>query len=82
MLFAFLLLDVILLAFVLFPEGFRLKGWQPDYLRQLGEGAIVYPGAVVTPRRTIGEESVVGAGSIPAASVPHLSAICTVLLMK
>ena len=50
MLFAFLLLDVILLAFVLFPEGFRLKGWQPDYLRQLGEGAIVAGDAELAKR--------------------------------
>ncbi len=30
---------------------------------QLNEGAVVYPGAVVTPRRTIGANAVVGAGS-------------------
>lgn len=36
----------------------------------LGEGAAVYPGSVVVPRRTIGRGAVVGAGSTVILNVP------------
>lgn len=35
----------------------------------LGAGAVVYPGAVIVPRRTIGENAVVGAGSTVVLNV-------------
>lgn len=35
----------------------------------LGTGAVVYPGAVIVPRRTIGENAVVGAGSTVVLNV-------------
>ena len=38
-------------------------------LMTLGEGAVVYPGAQIVPRRTIGADAVVGTGSVVLLNV-------------
>jgi acetyltransferase-like isoleucine patch superfamily enzyme len=37
---------------------------------RIGEGAAVYPGAQIVPRRTVGDGAVVGIGSVVVLNVP------------